>query len=159
MAQTQFGYLDADITFLKDMSKQVFCRKLVGYDANALYLHCFGREMPTWFYIDYILTTAGWFRRSFPRNQNVGVHEWFTHITTSWRIYIQHASNNTEKVWGMQKRHVDGWCEDTQTAFEYDSCYCHRHDCISNWANLTPAAEVMWNKQRRSTHIFVICWV
>ena len=35
--------------------------------------------------------------------------------------YIQQAGKSNEKDLGMKKLQVDGWCEETQTAFEYDA--------------------------------------
>ena len=54
-------YLEVGVSFLKDVAKKVLCRKVVGYDANALYLQFCGQEMPTVFYIDYELSITEWF--------------------------------------------------------------------------------------------------
>ena len=79
--------------------KEEFCRKVVGYDVNALYVKCSGLEMPTGFYIDYTLIATDWFRPSFPNNQSVGALEWLTHIAISQGINIQHRGNSNEVVW------------------------------------------------------------
>ena len=94
-------YLDVGVSFLKDKAKKVLCRKLIGYDANALYLECCGLEMQTGFYIDYELIMADWFPPSFPYNQSVGALEWLTHITISRGVYIQYADKGNEKVLGI----------------------------------------------------------
>ena len=81
-------YLEVGTSFLKDVSKKILCRKVVGFDANALYLQCCGLEMPTGFYIDYERTATDWFRPSFPNTQSVGVLEWLAHDVISGDIYI-----------------------------------------------------------------------
>ena len=58
-------YLEAGISFLKDIMKKVLCRKVVGFDVNALYLQCCRLEMLKGFYVNCLLTTAGWFFRVF----------------------------------------------------------------------------------------------
>ena len=125
-------YLEVGVSFLKDVLKKVLCRKVVGFDANALYLQCCGLEMPMGFYIDYVCTATGWFCLSFPNNQSVGAFDWLAHIAISRDIHIQHAVNSNKKALGMKKLRVDGWCEETQTAFECDRCYFHGHACITN---------------------------
>ena len=92
---------------------------------------------------------------SFPNNLSVGVLEWLAHIAISRDIYIQHSGNSNEKALGMKKLCVDEWCEETQTAFEYDGRYYHGHACITKRANFPAATELekRAEKQKQSMHI------
>ena len=56
----------------------------------------------------------------------------------------------------MKKLRVDGWCEETQTAFEYNSCYYHGHTCITKRANLPAAAELAKRAEKtKAKHAYI----
>ena len=90
------------------------CKKIVGYDASALYLHSIGSVMPT-----------GVFVRRFESNdfkpekqlKYVLMYEWLEWIATTKGIDILHKLNT-----GREKRigpyFVDGYCSQTRTVYE-----------------------------------------
>ena len=114
--------------------------------------------MPTGFYIDYVRTATDWFHPSFPNNQSVGAFEWLAHIAISQDIYIQHARNSNEKALGIKNLLVDGWCEEKQTAFEYDDgWYYYGYICISKQVNLPAAAELAKRAEKtKAKHAYTI---
>ena len=80
------------------------CEKIVGYDANALYLWAMMQDMPT-----------GPFTRrrretGFLREQSVKVAtEWLEWEAHQRGISIRHQINNTEKRIGERRLPVDGF--------------------------------------------------
>ena len=123
--------------------------------------------MPTGFYIDYECTVTNRFRLSFPNNQSIGALEWLAHIAISQDLYIQHAENSNEKALRMKKLRVDGWCEETKTAFEYSGWYYQRHAYITNRANLPVEAELAERAEKtKPKHVYICdildryqCWI
>ena len=83
--------------------------------------------------------------------------EWLAHIAISWDVYIQHVWNSNETALGMKKLRIDGWCEETQTAFEYDGCYYHGHTCVTKWANLPAVAELTERVEKTKAKHAYIC--
>ena len=97
------------------------CRKIEGYDANALYLWTIMQDMPT-----------GWYTRRREENgfrpqqaQPYGqmAAQWLTSVSSRSGRIIRHQSNGREKRVG--KLLVDGWCTVTRTAYQFHGCYFH----------------------------------
>ena len=90
------------------------CQKIVGYDANALYLWAIMQNMPT-----------GSFTRR--REETNFKKESSTKMATEWLewkaheggIFIRHQMNNTEKRIGERKIPVDGFHGPSQTVFQF----------------------------------------
>ena len=97
------------------------CRKIEGYDANALYLWAIMQDMPT-----------GWYTRRREENgfrpqqaQPYGqmAAQWLTSVSFTTGHTIRHQANGREKRVG--KLLVDGWCAETRTAYQFHGCYFH----------------------------------
>ena len=97
------------------------CRAIVGYDANALYLWALMQDMPT-----------GWYTRRREENgfrpqqaQPYGqmAAQWLNREACEIRCTIRHQANGREKRIG--KLSVDGWCADTNTAYQFHGCFWH----------------------------------
>ena len=97
------------------------CRTVVGYDANALYLWALMQDMPT-----------GWYTRRREENgfrpqqaQPFGqmAVQWFNREACEIGCTIRHQANGREKPIG--KLSVDGWCADTNTAYQFHGCFWH----------------------------------
>ena len=97
------------------------CRKIEGYDANALYLWAIMQGMPT-----------GWYTRRREENgfrpqqaQPYGqmAVQWLTWEAAKNGCTIRHQVNGREKRIG--KLPVDGWCAETRTAYQFHGCYFH----------------------------------
>ena len=112
-------YHEKDVTKIRGGSE--LCRKIVGYDANALYLWAIMQDMPT-----------GWYTRRREENkfrpqqaQPYGqmAAQWLTSVSFKTGHTIRHQSNGREKRVG--KLLVDGWCAETHTAYQLHGCYFH----------------------------------
>ena len=97
------------------------CRKIEGYDANALYLWAIIQDMPT-----------GWYTRRREENgfrpqqaQPYGqmAVQWINCESDRTGCTIRHQGNGREKRIG--KLPVDGWCANTRTAYQFHGCYFH----------------------------------
>ena len=112
-------YHEKGITKIRGGSE--LCRKIVGYDANALYLWALMQDMPT-----------GWYTRRREENkfrpqqaQPYGqmAVQWLTWESAKSGCAIRHQVNGHEKRIG--KRRVDGWCAETRTAYQFHGCFWH----------------------------------
>ena len=112
-------YHEKGITKIRGGSE--LCRKIVGYDANALYLWAIIQDLPT-----------GWYTRRREENkfrpqqaQPYGqmAAQWLTSVSSRSGRIIRHQSNGREKRVG--KLLVDGWCTVTRTAYQFHGCYFH----------------------------------
>ena len=112
-------YHEKGITKIRGGSE--LCRKIVGYDANALYLWALMQDMPT-----------GWYTRRREENkfrpqqaQPYGqmAVQWLTWESAKSGCAIRHQANGREKRIG--KLPVDGWCAQTHTAYQFHGCYFH----------------------------------
>ena len=101
------------------------CKSIQGYDANALYLWAISQEMPTGFYV-----------RRF-RDQNFKPEKpckyldqffWMDKVAEEEGIYIKHKLNSG-KEHRVGPYYLDGFNSETNTAFEFNGCYYHGHDC------------------------------
>ena len=112
-------YHEKNVTRIRGGSE--LCRKVVGYDANALYLWAIMQDMPT-----------GWYTRRREENkfrpqqaQPYGqmAIQWLTRESDRTGLSIRHQANGREKRIG--KLPVDGWCAQTHTAYQFHGCYFH----------------------------------
>ena len=103
------------------------CQKIVGYDANALYLWAIMQNMPTGSYTRRLAENE--FK---PKGSIKMAIEWLEWVAYKERIRIRHQLNNTEKRIGDRKLPVDGFHAQTQTVYQFHGCYWHGHDCALN---------------------------
>ena len=103
------------------------CEKIVGYDANALYLWALMQDMPT-----------GSYSRRLPDNEfkpkgsiRMAI-EWLEWVAYKERIHIRHQLNNTEKRIGGRRLPVDRFNAQTQTVYQFHGCFWHGNDCALN---------------------------
>ncbi|XP_066264599.1 uncharacterized protein [Branchiostoma lanceolatum] len=116
----------------KDMEdigrKPKLCQKVIGFDANALYLWSLMQDMPTGYYIrrqadsEFVreYSTHYWGRMA---------TEWLDWVGHSRDIDIRNKFNHTEKRIGLRQVPVDGFCSATGEIFQFHGCFWHGHDC------------------------------
>ena len=90
------------------------CQKIVGFDANGLYLSAIMKDMPT----------GNFTRRreetGFKKESSVKMAtEWLEWESHSRRIPIRHQINDTEKRIGTRRLPVDGFHGPSQTVFQF----------------------------------------
>ena len=61
------------------------------------------------------------------KQSNVAV-KWLSYIMEEEDIHIQHVRNGGEKRFGNYS--LDGYCEETHTAYEFQGCFCHGKDLV-----------------------------
>ena len=62
------------------------------------------------------------------RKQSHEALQWLSYTAEKEDIHIQHARNGGEKRVGNY--YLDGYCEETHTAYEYQGCYWHGKDLL-----------------------------
>jgi len=114
-----------DETFIRN-NHNFPCKRILGYDANSLYLFCIGDKMPA----------GGFIRRKCSndfkperRDKYEAMFYWMDWLNTTQSTHIQHYRNN-----GKEKRIgpylVDGFDNTTNTVFQYHGCFYHSHHCL-----------------------------
>ena len=101
------------------------CQKIVGYDANSLYLWCMAQEMPTGFYS--LREKRNNFKKS-TRYSNQAI-QWLSFLNQQKGIFIRHAENSIHGEVRIENYLVDGYEESCKTIYEFYGCYYHGHDC------------------------------
>jgi len=114
-----------DHTFIRN-NPDFACKKILGFDANSLYLFCIADKMPA----------GGFIRRSHKNNfkperrdKYEAMFHWMDWLNASQSTHIHHYRN-----YGKEKRVgpylVDGFDERTNTVYQYQGCYFHSHSCL-----------------------------
>lgn len=106
-----------------DLSKP--CRKIVGFDANALYLWAIDQEMPTGAFIRRRLEDG--FKPQ-KRDKYTMMYDWMEYLNRTQGLRIQHKLN-TGKEKKIGPYPVDGYDANTNTVYQFHGCYWHGHDC------------------------------
>ena len=70
------------------------------------------------------------------RKQSHEALQWLSYTAEKEEIRIQHARNGGEKRVGNY--YLDGYCEETHTAYEYQGCYWHGKDFFVRRGGVTP---------------------
>ncbi|KAJ8044458.1 Krueppel-related zinc finger protein 1 [Holothuria leucospilota] len=100
------------------------CRKIVGFDANALYLWAIMQNMPTGSYLRRREETGFKLEKSRPVS-----NEWLQWKAYEENVFIRHQGNDKEKRVGLRRIPVDGFCQETNTVYQFHGCHFHGHDC------------------------------
>lgn len=90
------------------------CQKVVGFDANALYLWAIMQPMPTGNYSRRLVDDG--FKNQGSCKMAI---EWLEWQAYQRGIHIRHEYNNTEKRIGPRRLAVDGFCSETHTVFQF----------------------------------------
>ena len=112
-------YHEKGITKIRGGSE--LCRKIVGYDANALYLWALMQDMPTGWYVR--RREENGFRPQQAQPYGQMAVQWLTWEAAKNGCTIRHQVNGRDKRIG--KLPVDGWCAETRTAYQFHGCYFH----------------------------------
>ena len=73
--------------------------------------------------------------QQFKRKQSHEALQWLSYTAEKEGIRIQHTRNGGEKRVGGY--YLDGYCEETHTAYEYQGCYWHGKDFFVRCGNIT----------------------
>ena len=97
------------------------CRKIEGYDANALYLWALMQDMPTGWYVR--RREENGFRPQQAQPYGQMAVQWINCESDRTGCTIRHQANGREKRIG--KLLVDSWCAETRTAYQFHGCFWH----------------------------------
>ena len=114
-------YHEAGKTFIRNNPNKP-CQKIIGYDANALYLWAIGQDFPAGYPL--IRRQEKFFVREFPQFSG-GCRDWIDWLIHERNIEIQSAFHGGEKKIGHYR--VDGFCQNLNTIFEFYGDYWHCH--------------------------------
>ena len=112
-------YHEKGITKIRGGSE--LCRKIEGYDANALYLWAIMQDMPTGWYVR--RREENKFRPQQAQPCGQMAVQWINCESNRTGCTIRHQANGREKRIG--KLLVDGWCAETRTAYQFHGCFWH----------------------------------
>ena len=111
-------------TFLRG-NPEKSCQKILGFDANMLYLYCIDQPMPTGSFVRRRLEDGFHPKK---RDRYTLVFDWMNFLNHSHGCQIQHKLNTgKEKKFGPYP--VDGFDQTTNTIYQFHGCYYHAHSC------------------------------
>ena len=131
------------------------CRKIEGYDANALYLWAIMQDMPTGWYVR--RREENGFRPQQAQPYGQMAIQWLTRESDRTGCTIRHQGNGREKRIG--KLPVDGWCAETRTAYQFHGCFwhgcpkCHTDPEETNPKNNKTMAELLANTKAHTAYL------
>ena len=114
-------YHEAGKTFIRNNPNKT-CQKIIGYDANVLYLWAMGQDFPAGYPL--IHRHEKCFVHEFPQFSG-GCRDWIDWLIHDRNIEIQSAFHSGEKKIGPYK--VDGFCSESNTIFEFYGDFWHCH--------------------------------
>jgi len=101
------------------------CKKIVGFDANALYLWAIDQKMPVGPFVRRLADND--FRPEI-RDRYMAAYHWMDWLNHTGQASISHKLNNGEEK-RVGKYPVDGWDANTNTVYQFHGCYFHGHRC------------------------------
>ncbi|XP_063687079.1 uncharacterized protein LOC134820563 [Bolinopsis microptera] len=116
-------FQEAGVTTVGHDAHNPVTRKILGLDANALYLWCTAQEMASGLYIR--RRAADNFRKEYPSPISMVATEWLADVEHRENISIQHVRNTGEYRIGARRLAVDGYHRETNTVYQFQGCYFH----------------------------------
>ena len=140
-------YHEADKTRIRGGDKM--CKKIVGFDANALYLWALMEDMPTGHFTR--RKAASQFKPVRSQKHGVMAAEWLDWVAQSIGAHIVHKFNGSEKRVGLRKIPVDGFCQETNTVYQFHGCWYHGHKCHLNQNDYNEIRKTSCSELRKKT--------
>ena len=124
-------YHEKGVTRLRSMDfgeEARYCQRIMGVDANALYLYCVMGRMPVGIprrrheKNDFVIEEAAQLRGKMAQG-------WLGWVELTTANKLETAMSGGERRLGRHNLPVDGFCEATNTVYQFHGCYWHGHDC------------------------------
>ncbi|NRA89035.1 MAG: hypothetical protein HRU28_16995, partial [Rhizobiales bacterium] len=140
----------SDETFIRKNPEKI-CKKIIGYDSNALYLWAISQPMPSGFPVRRL--SEHQFRPQYQNKYGHTAYAWLTFIEQRDNIRLHHKFNaDGEKQIGPNKIPVDGYNPKTNTVYNFHGCYWHSHNCyLTDKTTLTENQKQDFEDRRRKT--------
>lgn len=146
-------YHEKDVTSIRpnEYDNPKPCKKIVGFDANALYLWSIMQDMPTGHFS--VRKAENEFKRITQQRYIAMAIDWLEWEAKTSGHHIRHQGNNTEKLIGLERKAVDGYCKETKTVYEFQGCLWHGHDCkkTKQHNGIHPKSGKSFQELRKST--------
>ena len=115
-----------------EVSNPETCKKVIGLDANSLYLHAISQDLPCSYFIRY--REKDHYRPDPCCKYGLSSYQWLKWISHTQNKEIQHKySGQGEKKLTQHSLIVDGFAPATNEVFEFDGCFWHGCDkCSAN---------------------------
>ena len=126
-------YHEKGVTMLRHAtlgSKAKVCDRVLGVDANALYLYCMMQDLPTGQPVRRYEATG--LAREPTRSYSKSAHAWLEYVAYTTGREIRHRNNGGEIRLGQHGLPVDGFCQETNTVYQFHGCFWHAHPCEKN---------------------------
>ena len=121
-------------------------QRIVGYDANALYLWAMSQKFPVGGFIRRMKNSE--FKPEIRDKFMISFH-WLDYVSTKNNVVILHKMNNKrEKRIGPYL--IDGFCSSTKTCYEFNGCFFHGHVCELTTSQWLSHPSEMLQKQRKT---------
>ena len=106
-----------------DFENPKLCQKIYGFDANALYLWSAMQTLPT----------GSMIRRQSKNNFKPELSDYYGRLSVEWMsfiahidsVFIEHKFNTGERKIGQHGIPVDGFCENSNTVYQFHGCLFH----------------------------------
>jgi hypothetical protein len=130
------------------------CQEVLGVDANALYLYCLEQNMPVGFARR--RHAEDQFRIRKRKSYSRAAQGWLAWIDFSTGRRLETESGQGERRLGRHNLPVDGFCQETNTIYQFHGCFWHGHSCCpasaKNHKGIT-AAERLQETKLKETYL------
>ena len=103
------------------------CGKILGVDANALYLFCIMQDMPVG--RPRVRLAEDNFKMETVRGISKTAQGWLAWEEFDKDVTIETGVSEGERRLGRHNLPVDGFCASTNTVYQFNGCYWHGHGC------------------------------
>ena len=121
----------------KYKSNALICDRILGYDANALYLYSAMQDLPTGSMVR--RRREDNIRPKFIDHYGRLAYEWLEYMSLKLNDQIQHKYNHGEMRLGQHNLPVDGYHKQSNTVFQFHGCIfhgCPKSDCCKTKGHL-----------------------
>lgn len=144
-------YHESDKTYIRQFhvgDQARLCKRVLGFDANALYLYALMKPMPTGRTI--VRRRENKFRAERSLKYGYMARQWLEWLMVlDTNVNIVHQFNGAEKIIGDRRLPVDGWDQNTRTVYQFHGCYWHGHECMRGHMRGRERAEAERVSRRR----------
>ena len=104
-------------------------KKILGLDANSLYLHAIAQNNPTGYFCRYKKSEN--YRPDSCSRYGLISYQWLCYMQQKESNFIQSRYNIGERFVSKYNFKVDGFCEECNTVYEFDGCLWHGCDACN----------------------------
>ena len=103
--------------------------KILGLDANSLYLHAIAQNNPTGYFCRYKESEN--YRPDSCSKYSLMAYQWLCLMQEKEKNFIQSRYNMVERFVSKYSYKVDGFCEENNTVYELEGCFWHGCDACN----------------------------